>query len=1153
MRFPLAAPPIFEQMFFQKHFTLLAVCLLGSTLLDAQNLNPFSAPEYLLNNQSYYIDNIEIADLDGDGRADVVGSDWSTGIRWFKTDTAGRVTDVHEIAPFTHGYFGLNLTDWDGDQDIDVVFGHHFEGFYYWQANDGAGNFSPKQSLLAIDSVWAGYFKLGDLNQDGLPDVVQVLDGNPDPSLDSLVITWHPNDGSGQLGSAISLDRGNFRPYEPTPVDLDGDGDQDLAWVENYQLVRMLNDGSGQFGPAQVAAADSNLVECRFHYLDFDGDGDSDVFPEFTNYTYQGFLYLPNDGVGNFGPAVRMISDTIPYFSYFAVADFTGDGLADVITEDGVRNTQVFINKGLGQLFEKNTLPASSNHLLYDLEVGDVDDDGDTDVLRIHSAGVVHWLENPGTGAFSNFGGIIPEVSPSALKAADLNGDGLDDYIFGENYTDLAAWLPNLGNGLFGPKKIIAFELFGVDDIIPIDLDMDGDLDSLTHEWDNRTKWFANDGAGNFGPATILWTQIHTFTAKIYALDFDNDGDNDILTPEKLLFNDGAGHFDSTLALYFQGYIPYDLDRDSFVDIFFGHTWAKFNGIDSFLFQQTNLESFGPWFHLSSQFIDMDSDSLPELFMGVQNNYWTLILRQNQIIGGTPVPLDTFDIYPASGIPAPVLKSVDMDGDGWLDLLISNYHGAGNWLLLFNNGQGEFSGSAFFTFDGLMEPADLDGDGIPDLQCADAQGTGWMRSFVRNFWASGTCFFDENGDGLRQPGELPIQNMGVGIVGGTAVSFTDTLGRFRLFASPSEAHEIQFLTNLCWALSSDSALLTLAPSMTGHANLEFGFEKMGDTTAVRPTFVASQTRCGMEVPFWATLQNVGCHAASGRLGIVSDTATVFQNASPLPDLISPGPGGRDTIWWAFDSLPASLSHTFQIVFLMPDANYVGDSIHLSSYLFLENSAQALALTESRFIVSEIRCAYDPNDKLVNRPTLPPEYLPQENELEYTIRFQNTGNDTASTVRIRDTLDYWLDMSSFQPLGASHPYRCELNWDFHGVEFVFENIALPDSNVNEPQSHGFVSFSIFPFPGLPEGGLLSNRVDIYFDQNPAVSTNRVETIVQFPVDLKPETQASRGILIFPNPTTGTINVKLPEPAKPGAKHPHHRPRWARGTGANHRAR
>jgi hypothetical protein len=109
----------------------------------------------------------------------------------------------------------------------------------------------------------------------------------------------------------------------------------------------------------------------------------------------------------------------------------------------------------------------------------------------------------------------------------------------------------------------------------------------------------------------------------------------------------------------------------------------------------------------------------------------------------------------------------------------------------------------------------------------------------------------------------------------------------------------------------------------------------------------------------------------------------------------------------------------------------------------------------------------------------------------------------------------------------------LNWDFHGVEFVFENIALPDSNVNEPQSHGFVSFSIFPFPGLPEGGLLSNRVDIYFDQNPAVSTNRVETIVQFPVDLKPETQASRGILIFPNPTTGTINVKLPEPAKPGA--------------------
>ena len=328
-------------------------------------------------------------------------------------------------------------------------------------------------------------------------------------------------------------------------------------------------------------------------------------------------------------------------------------------------------------------------------------------------------------------------------------------------------------------------------------------------------------------------------------------------------------------------------------------------------------------------------------------------------------------------------------------------------------------------------------------------------------------------------------------------------------------------------------MLLLPPTSGGYPNLELGFKNIGDTTALRLELTAAPTRCGTEVPFWATLQNIACQAASGRFGIVSDSLVAFQSATPTPDLISPGLAGRDTLWWQFDSIQPSQFQAFRMTFLMPDASHVGDSIQLPAFLFLKNDQQAWSLKDSSHFRSEIRCAFDLNDKMVNRPVLPPDYLPAESTLLYTVRFQNTGNDTASVVTVRDTLDYSLDLNTFQALGASHAYRCELNWIWHSVAFVFNNIALPDSNVNELQSHGFVSFSIQPYPGLLPDDPISNRADIFFDQNPAISTNWIETFVQFPVVTEENaSQPSAGILMAPNPNTGTFMVELPQPAGPG---------------------
>jgi len=133
-------------------------------------------------------------------------------------------------------------------------------------------------------------------------------------------------------------------------------------------------------------------------------------------------------------------------------------------------------------------------------------------------------------------------------------------------------------------------------------------------------------------------------------------------------------------------------------------------------------------------------------------------------------------------------------------------------------------------------------------------------------------------------------------------------------------------------------------------------------------------------------------------------------------------------------------------------------------------------------------AFDPNDKQ-GFPVGYGEahYIRPGTELEYLIRFQNTGTDTAFTVRIVDTLSLWLDPTTIRPGVSSHTYQ--FNFTGQGIaEFLFENILLPDSNVNQVASNGFVKFSVSPRADAPLETLIENSAAIYFDFNEPVITN-----------------------------------------------------------------
>lgn len=175
-------------------------------------------------------------------------------------------------------------------------------------------------------------------------------------------------------------------------------------------------------------------------------------------------------------------------------------------------------------------------------------------------------------------------------------------------------------------------------------------------------------------------------------------------------------------------------------------------------------------------------------------------------------------------------------------------------------------------------------------------------------------------------------------------------------------------------------------------------------------------------------------------------------------------------------------------------------------------------------------SFDPNDKqgfplgYGNK-----HYIRPGQELEYMIRFQNTGTDTAFRVVIRDTLSPLLDRASIRPGVSSHDYKFEISGDGILI-FDYQNIMLPDSNVNLEASQGFVKYTIKPLPDAPLETPINNRAAIYFDFNEPVLTNTTEhrqgqnfiTVNTW----TPERDAYT-LSVQPNPAREEVRIAIPD--------------------------
>jgi uncharacterized repeat protein (TIGR01451 family) len=267
-------------------------------------------------------------------------------------------------------------------------------------------------------------------------------------------------------------------------------------------------------------------------------------------------------------------------------------------------------------------------------------------------------------------------------------------------------------------------------------------------------------------------------------------------------------------------------------------------------------------------------------------------------------------------------------------------------------------------------------------------------------------------------------------------------------------------------------------------------------------------------------------------GRTSGPLTCTLTFDPLLNYVEAWPppasvAGNTITWVTTQGLIAFDNEFFSVNLQVPsDVALIGSTL-THTWSVTQDSLETSLLDNAITFTQTITGSYDPNDKLVFPRDL--YHIQNDSILDYTIRFQNTGNDTAFTVVVRDTLPLDVDTRTFEMGAASHPYTYSLTGN--GIlTFTFANILLPDSNTNEPLSHGLVNFRIKPILPLQLGQEITNAADIYFDFNPPIRTPDATVVVTDETGVRPLVKPDQ-LTVYPVPVKNTLTALLPEGFKP----------------------
>lgn len=387
-------------------------------------------------------------------------------------------------------------------------------------------------------------------------------------------------------------------------------------------------------------------------------------------------------------------------------------------------------------------------------------------------------------------------------------------------------------------------------------------------------------------------------------------------------------------------------------------------------------------------------------------------------------------------------------------------------------------------------------------------------------------FYDLNGSGIQDPEEETHGDGGIRVEPGEKLYFSNLEDEGILFLKQGN-YTIHYNENALpdWELTTDSASYHLNVDGAFLSDtLYFGVQPTSQFSELKTFANSPKTRCFFDAIFDVRAKNTGTTLLSGIMWLdIAEIVDYVQFISPPDTMLS-----SDVYGWRFDSLFPGKQIVRRVNVGIPGPNEFGIGGPMPFPVFAEYFDGTELFQSDTFDYSpRILCAWDPNDKLVH-PNREGDYTLFEEDLLYTVRFQNTGNDFAHDIILRDTLDENLDPTTFQFMSTSHPGNLSITLeDDRFLSFEFNNIYLPDSTLDFDGSQGYVSYLISPNPGLLEETEIHNSASIYFDRNPPIVTNTTRNLMVSELPTSSVTDVSeKPFNLFPNPTNGKVFLKNP---------------------------
>jgi len=943
-------------------------------------------------------------------------------------------------------------------------------------------------------------FNAGDFNLDGHTDLFAL---NTTAGQSQAILFRGNQGGSFTALSTLPTSYPFTRWPEPLGMDMNNDGTQEL----------LLNNGA-----YVILGADQNFVlssqmgqstgpsSYRCIWGDVDGDGDVDMITLRSNGSSYAVDIRLNDGQG-------IAEDTILSPFMFSVGmqnmhliafDDNGDGAEEILVAH--EHPSNFSNRLYRlQLVGGTTLEMSSSVLLDDVAfVASVlstkircfrNVNGQAFYLAATDVGY-EVVTVDAAGNLTNTHKLISHQRKCGNPLLmDVDGDGVEDILL--SFNDTVSFAKGHGTGQFDHpvSLMVGSESRTGHQFWLADLDLDGDTDILVRRGSasgaaagSGLYWIRNFGAGTYSYHPLGSIQFGFNDLVIGNTGFGSGphiyGSHGSASSFRCL-NDGAGNFtfSSTTGGSPSGVkrlLLHDIDEDGIPDLIRLTATDVLPGIASGISATDIVVG------------DIDGDGFEDFILTANDLnaiVWIRKLGPSEYAG--PEVLVEITDYAWS------LNVEDLNGDGMLDMVyVGSPHGTQssvradiNYLLgLEGGGYGPktvVDVSKLFRNVNLL---DVDNDGVKDILREARFSAIWYKNFLASpFRILGHTFHDADGNGQFDAEDLPLPQVNIGINSGM-FGFSMVSGMYQ-FTVDSGSYSVfpQFNTDL-WTLSTDSLTyqVSLDEADPVFEDADFGFVPNGVQPIASAEITVGFPRCDQVINHWITVLNEGNTVLNGSIRYDLSPSTTFVSSDPMPDSIV-----GNTLYFSMSELLFGNMQTIQLQVQMPGFSLMGTNLTHEMTVFDEQGDTLDHETHTHGVL----CSYDPNDKLEDTGFGEQGYVLVDGELEYTVRFQNTGNDTAYTVLIRDELSSSLQWPTLQPIAWSHPVQTTVSDDGE-VTFLFENIYLVDSATNPTGSQGFVKFRIAIDSDVQPGDQIFNTAGIYFDQNSPIITNTtVNTVFQ----------------------------------------------------------